>query len=164
MKLPIRREPQGQRPQDPPVAENVDLLTSAFARELERWPDFFQPLQEAMRGVLPLADVEESDEAYIVDIELPGVKRDDITLEITGDHLTVTGERRERQRVGLLRQQTRSTGRFRYEVTLPSDVDAENVTATLDHGMLNVVVPKTESARPRKIAIEASSRGREISG
>jgi len=158
MKLPIRREPH----QDKPVGENVDVLTSAFARELERWPDFFEPLQNAMRSVLPLADIEESDDAYLVDIELPGVRREDVTLEISGEHLTVTGERRERQRVGLLRQQTRTTGKFRYEVTLPSDVDAENVRATLDQGVLSVVVPKTAAARPRKIAISTSSGDRQI--
>jgi len=161
MRLPIRREPQGQ-PQGKPKTEDVDLLTSAFARELERWPDFFQPIHDVMRSVLPLADVEETEDSYIVDIELPGVRREDVTLETTGEHLTVTGERRERQRVGLLRQQTRSTGQFRYEVTLPSDVDAEKVTATLDHGVLHVVVPKTEAARPRKIAISMPNAGRQL--
>jgi len=161
MRLPIRRAAQGQ-PQAKPGAEEVDLLTSAFAREIERWPDFFQPIQDVVRSVRPLADVEETDDSYIVDIELPGVRLEDVTLETAADHLTVTGERQERQRAGLLRQQTRSIGRFRYEVTLPSEVDTEHVTATLDHGVLHVVAPKTEAARPRKIAISTPTQGHQL--
>jgi len=154
MKLPVRRAAA----HDKPVAgDDVDIMTSAFSRQLERWPDFFQPLHEAIRNVLPLADVEETDTAYLVEIELPGVKRDDISVEVTDDHLVVTGERRERQRTGLLRQQTRTTGRFHYEVSLPSGVDTGAVQAGLDDGVLTVVVPKMESARPRKIAISTSN-------
>lgn len=161
MKLPIRRESHDDKRVDKrahseqrPVDE-FDLLTNAFSRQLERWPEFFQPFQDVMR-VMPLADVEETDDAYIVDIELPGVKRDDVSVQVTDDHLVVTGERRERQRVGLLRQQTRSTGRFHFEVTLPSGIDPDQVHANLDNGVLNVVVPKLESARPRKIEISTA--------
>jgi len=160
MKLPIRRDTgQGK----PATTENADQLTSAFASQLERWPDFFQPLSDVMRSVMPLADVEETDSAYLVEIELPGVKRSDISLEVTDDRLVVTGERREKQRAGLLRQQTRTTGRFHYEVTLPSGVDTEAVQAALDDGVLSVVVPKTEAARPRKIAISTAHRQQAIS-
>jgi len=154
MKLPIRRETASQEKRD---REDVDQLTRSFANQLERWPDFFQPFHDVLRSVLPLADVEETDTHYVVEIELPGVKREDISLEVTGDHLVVGGQRRERQRNGLLRQQTRTTGKFHYEVTLPSDVETESVSASLDNGVLTVLVPKTESARPRKIAISATA-------
>jgi HSP20 family protein len=155
MKLPIRRETASQDKRA--ARDDVDQLTRSFAGQLERWPDFFQPLADVMRSVLPLADVEETDTHYVVEIELPGVKREDISLEVTSDHLVVSGERRERQRAGLLRQQTRTTGKFHYEVTLPSDVDTESVSAHLDNGVLTVVVPKIESARPRKIAISTDA-------
>ncbi len=157
MKLPIRREPHkndsGKNPESYDKATDADLLVDSFAQELDRWPDFFQPFQNVIRRVMPLADVEETEDSYVVDIELPGVQRDDISVEVSGNHLVVTGERRERQRTGLLRQQTRTTGSFHFEVTLPSDVDVEGVAAALDDGVLNVVVPKTAAARPRKIAI-----------
>jgi HSP20 family protein len=154
MKLPIRRDSSQETSA---ARDDADQVTGTFARQLERWPDFFEPLHDVMRSVLPLADVEETDSEYLVEIELPGVKREDISLEVTDDHLVVSGERKERQRAGLLRQQTRTAGRFHYEVTLPSGVDTEAVRATLDNGVLSVVVPKTESARPRRIAISTAN-------
>jgi len=163
VKLPIRREPRDEKSV---VADDLDSLTTAFARQLDSWPDFFQPFRAVdniMRRVMPLADVEETDDAYVVDIELPGVKREDVSVEVSGDHLKVTGERRERERVGLLRQQTRTTGRFHFELTLPSGVDSDQVRANLDNGVLNVVVPKVESARPRKIEISTGESKRAIS-
>jgi HSP20 family protein len=65
----------------------------------------------------------------------------------------VTAERRERQRVGLLRHRTRSRGRFSMAVTLPGHVDSVEVTPSLDHGLLTIVVPKTERARRRRIPV-----------
>ena len=54
-------------------------------------------------GFTPLADVEETDEAYLVEVELAGVKGDDIQVEVAGRRLSVSGERKERERVGILR-------------------------------------------------------------
>jgi len=102
---------------------------------------------------IPLADVEESDEGYLVEVELPGVKREDVSLEVSGRRLTVSGERKERQRVGVLRRRTRSVGRFEYQVTLPGDVDEAGVEASMDEGVLSVRVPKAASERPRRIQV-----------
>lgn len=101
----------------------------------------------------PLADVEETDDAYLVEIELPGVKRGDLDIGIAGRRLSVRGERKEKERVGILRRRERTVGRFHYEVTLPGEVDEDGVTAGLDDGVLTVRVPKPESARPRRIQI-----------
>ncbi len=104
-------------------------------------------------GFIPLADVEESDDAYLVEVELPGVKREDVTLEVSGRRLTVSGERKERERVGILRKRTRSVGRFEYQVTLPGEVDEAGVEASMDEGVLSVRVPKAASERPRRIQV-----------
>ncbi|HEX3393015.1 MAG TPA: Hsp20/alpha crystallin family protein [Acidimicrobiales bacterium] len=101
----------------------------------------------------PLADLEETDDGYVVEIELPGIKRDDVSLEVAGRRLTVSGERKERERVGVLRRRTRTVGQFHYEVVLPGDVEEEGVTAAMDEGVLTVRVPKPASDRPRRIAI-----------
>ena len=107
----------------------------------------------------PLADLEETDEEYVAEIELPGVKLEDLSVEVAGRRLTVTGERKERERVGILRRRTRTVGRFHYAVLLPGEVDEEGVTASLHEGVLTVRVPKPVSQRPRRIPVTEGAAG-----
>jgi len=148
MDLPIRRRNDDHRSQ-----QEFERLRGAFAGQLEQWPDFVRSLERALGDVTPLADIEETDDGYLVEVELPGVKREDIELHVDQGRLRVTAERRERQRVGLLRHRTRTTGRYSIDVTLPAPVDSDDVTATLDDGVLTVVVPKAERAHRRRIPI-----------
>ena len=60
-------------------------------------------------GGSPLADTSESDDAYLVEVELPGVRRDDVAIDLVGDELVITGEFKERERTGLLRTHIRPT-------------------------------------------------------
>jgi HSP20 family protein len=100
----------------------------------------------------PAADVEETAEAYLVELELPGVEQEDISVELSGE-LAVSGEVKERERVGFLRTKTRRVGRFDYRLSLPADIEEDQVSASLSNGVLTVRVPKAAKARPRKIAI-----------
>jgi HSP20 family protein len=93
------------------------------------------------QGFAPLADVEETDDAFVVEVELAAVKKDDLNLELSGRRLVVTGERKERERVGILRKRTRTVGRFRCEVVPPADLDEDGVSAELAEGVLTVRVP-----------------------
>ncbi|WP_405682233.1 Hsp20/alpha crystallin family protein [Streptomyces sp. NBC_00057] len=70
--------------------------------------------------------------------------------------LRITGECKEREREGVLRSGTRRTGHFEYRALLPAEVKAEENTATLADGVLNVTVPKAEAAKPRHIEITES--------
>lgn len=106
-------------------------------------------------GWSPLVDVEETDDAYIVEADLPGVKRNDVDVELVGSELTISGEIKERERTGLLRRQARRTGRFDYRVTLPDHVESDQIEASLNEGVLTVRVPKSEQAQRRKIEIKA---------
>ena len=125
-----------------------------FNRQLANFLDSFGQFPNLLDGAFtPLADVEETDDAYLVEIELPGVKRDDVDIEIAGRRVTVHGERKEKERVGILRKRERTVGRFHYEVTLPGDVDEDGVEAHLDEGVLTVRLPKPEHERPRRIQI-----------
>lgn len=101
----------------------------------------------------PTADVSETDDAYLIEVELPGLKRDDIDIEMGERELTISGEFKERERTGVLRRGTRRTGRFEYRAMLPGEVDAEGVNAALTDGVLTVNVPKVEAAKPRHIEI-----------
>ena len=102
---------------------------------------------------VPAVDIEETDEAFLVEADLPGVKRDDVTVELQDNELRIHGEVKERERTGILRRRTRRTGQVDYRVVLPGEVDADNVEANLQEGVLRVVVRKTEHAKPRRIEI-----------
>jgi HSP20 family protein len=102
---------------------------------------------------VPAADVIDTDDAYVVEMELPGANPDDINIEVNGNELTVTGEIKQRERKGVLRRGTRRVGEFLYRVALPGDLDPDNVEARLSDGVLMIRVPKSEAAKPRKIEI-----------
>lgn len=104
-------------------------------------------------GFRPPADISESDDAYLVEIELPGVRKDDLDIEVVGRRLTVTGERKEKERVGILRRRERTVGRFHYEVVVPGDIEEDVVEAGLDDGVLTVRLPKPADQRPRRITV-----------
>jgi HSP20 family protein len=74
-------------------------------------------------------------------------------VEFGGGELVVTGEVKERQRVGLLRSRTRRIGRFEYRLSLSAEIDEDQINASMSEGVLTVRVPKTAKARPRKVPI-----------
>ncbi len=110
-------------------------------------------LGDALEHWSPLADVEETDDAYTVELDLPGVAREDVDIQLDDRRLTVAGNIEEKERKGILHRRTRRVGRFHYSVTLPGDVDADGVSAQLHDGVLTVRVPKSAQAKPRRIAI-----------
>ncbi|MEU6303329.1 Hsp20/alpha crystallin family protein [Streptomyces chartreusis] len=112
----------------------------------------------------PLADVTESDDAFHVEIELPGVKSKDINVEANGQELVVTGEIKEKERKGVLRRSTRRTGSFEYRLRLPGEVDNEKINAQMSDGVLTITVPKAEVAKPRHIEISETSESTENKG
>ena len=132
-----------------PFAE-ISQLTNQLERFLERG----SPMGD--EGFVPLADIEETDNSYVVEIELPGVHREDVDVELDGNELVVTGEVKERKREGLLRRRTRRIGNFEYRVTLPGDLRADDVEASLAHGLLTVQVPKAQTTKHSKIEVSES--------
>lgn len=97
--------------------------------------------------------VTETGDAYLVELDVPGYRRRDISIELAGSELVVSGAVKERQ--GWFRYRTRRVGRFTCRVTLPRDVESDGVRATLADGVLTVRVPKTEAARRRRIPVTA---------
>lgn len=150
MALPVRRGNGTAHDfrEDPFTA--LDRLNRQLSEYLESWRRLPTLLGE---GFTPLGDVEETDDAFTVEVELPGVGKDDLDIEVAGRRLTVTGERKERQRVGILRRRERVVGRFHYEVVLPADVEEDGVEAHLDDGLLTIRLPKPVSDRPRRIQV-----------
>jgi HSP20 family protein len=109
----------------------------------------------------PPVDIEETDDAWIVEAELPGAKQEDVNVEVRENELVVAGEIKEKERKGILRRRTRRVGQFEYRVMLPGEVDAERIDASLDHGVLTIRVPKPERTQPRRIEVGSSSNGQD---
>jgi HSP20 family protein len=105
----------------------------------------------------PPVDIEETEDAWIVEAEIPGVKRQDVNVETRDSELLISGEIKERERTGILRRRTRRVGEFEFRVTLPGGLDPNNVEANVDDGVLSVRIPKPEQARPQRV--EVTSQG-----
>ncbi|HVL31682.1 MAG TPA: Hsp20/alpha crystallin family protein [Solirubrobacteraceae bacterium] len=109
----------------------------------------------AARRWLPAMDLVETDEHFVLRADLPGVPESDVSIEVEGNVLTISGERKtehEDKHEGYYRIE-RATGAFRRMLTLPEGVDADAVTATFDNGVLEVRIPKPAEAKPRRVQI-----------
>ncbi|WP_043263115.1 Hsp20/alpha crystallin family protein [Streptomyces sp. CT34] len=127
-----------------PIAAEFDDLYERMSHLLETVGGM--PALSERTHWAPLADLHETDDAYVVEAELPGMKRDGIDVEITDRDLRISGEYKECQREGVLRRSTRRTGRFEYRSTLPVDVKTEDIKANLTDGVLTVTLPKAARA------------------
>ena len=103
---------------------------------------------------IPLADVSETDDAYVVEVDLPGANRDQIDIQVQDRELVITGEIPESEQEGRRHRRSRRSGRFEFHTYLPGDVNADSVNAQLSDGVLTVSVPKSEKTKPRHIEIK----------
>jgi len=114
----------------------------------------------------PALDIAERKDAYLVTVELPGVKLDDLDITLEDGLLTIQGERHfahdssEEQ----VHRVERSSGAFRRSITLPAHVVADEVEATIEDGVLRILVPKAEEAKPKRIQVNAGARMEAIAG
>ena len=143
--------------------EMNQLFTRAFGQE--------RPGQGGERGGqrtwAPALDISERKDAYVVTVEVPGIKPEELDITLEDGLLTIQGERRFTQ--DSTDQQwhrvERRYGSFRRSITLPSQVQADKIEASFDNGVLEVVVPKAEEARPKKISVRPGVGGaRQVEG
>lgn len=102
---------------------------------------------------IPGVELHETDEAFELEVDLPGVDRKDITIDITGRRVRVHGTKTVKERTGIVRHSTRSVGAFTYEGVLPTPVDETAVQASLNDGVLSVTMPKATEAKTTHIEI-----------
>jgi HSP20 family protein len=119
----------------------------------------FGDMARAEMPWVPLADLSETEDAYVAKVELPGVGKDQIDVQLQDRELIVSGEIPEQgqdgQEGGRRRHRsTRRTGRFEFRAWLPGDVNADAVQGELTDGVLTLTIPKSEAAKPRKIEIK----------
>jgi HSP20 family protein len=162
MAVLVRRHNGGRSPQRMQPVQRYQPF-----RELEEIQQQTAQLLEQMMGVppevvrpwIPDVDIEETDDAWILEAELPGARAEDVHVETDEGELTIRGAIVERERKGVLRRRTRRVGEFEYSVTLPGlsgDVEPE---ARLHHGVLEVRVPKPEQSKPRQVQIREGDSG-----
>ncbi len=113
------------------------------------------PLGEAMSAAM---DVAESDQAFEVKMDLPGVKADDVDIQIDNNTLTVKGRRSEEKEEQdddkHFHRIERYSGSFSRSVLLPGSINEDETIAEFKDGVLNIIIPKTDDARPRKIKVK----------
>ena len=110
----------------------------------------------AERGLVARVDLCETDEALLVRAEVPGILPEELDIQVDGDLLTIAGEKkddREAQGEGWHLSERRF-GAVRRQVRLPAEVDATSVSAEVKNGVLNLRLPKTQAAQPRKIPVQ----------
>jgi HSP20 family protein len=107
-------------------------------------------------GVFPLTNVTEDKNNYYVRAELPGMKAEELDIQVASNSLSITGERKiaiEGNNVKYHRRE-REAGKFSRSISLPGDVDVDNVDARMEHGVLTIIIPKAEIAKPRQITVK----------
>src|SRR5258705_12926692 len=144
----------------------VSARRSEPFREMEDLQDRVGQLMDGLSGLVPPtiaarlplapADIEEADDAYVVELDLPGVKPGDVDIEVREDELRVSGEIKEKERRGILRRQMRRVGQFEHVVALPGEVDPDKVEAKLSDGVLTVRLSKNQVRKPRHVEIKTS--------
>ncbi len=128
-------------------------------REIDRLFDNFFPVRNTENGDnlawSPRVDLSETDDAYVVHADVPGLKKDEIEINFQDGTLSVSGERRfeEKEEGQRFVRVERSYGRFYRAFTLPLTVNPEGITAHFEDGVLTVSVPKAEESKPRRIEI-----------
>ncbi len=144
--------------------QSPDLSTwSPFNRlaslqdELNRLFDFSVPSRDTGRfsGWSPALDLHDEKDNFTVRVELPGLKKEDIGISLHDGVLTLSGERKNELKTGEGQtfRSERSFGKFQRSVSLPAQVDAKGVKASYKDGILTVLLPKAEEAKPRQIEV-----------
>lgn len=105
---------------------------------------------------VPAVDIAEEEDAYIIHADVPGVKPEDVDVELEHGVLTIKGERnesREENENGYKRVE-RVSGQFYRRFTMPDTVNADEISARTEHGVLEIVIPKQPKPEPKRIKVQ----------
>jgi len=155
---------------DIPVKRNNQSLSLAdrnpfsdFDRMVDR---LFGDRFGSLMGEFPIAsrrtfgEVKETDKAYILCAEIPGVPKEDITIDVNGNLLTISAEHREED--GAPNEESgyrREYRTFQQSFSLPSTIDADKIEAHCENGLLEVWLPKVEMAQPKRVEVQSGKGG-----
>jgi HSP20 family protein len=121
--------------------------------------DFFMPTERRMGNWFPAIDVHETDSKYLVNVDLPGIKKEDIHVSLENGILTVKGEtntEEKEEKDGKLIRQERHTGSYMRQFTVGADVSPDAIDAKFENGVLSLELNKVETSEPKKLEIKVS--------
>ncbi len=134
---------------------------SGFQREMNKLFDSFfrgnwQDQETSLSVWTPAVDITEQEDAYRVNVELPGVDKNDVSITLESNILTIRGtKKQEKEEKGKeYHRVERSYGSFHRSFTLPTSVQADKIDAVFKDGILNVTLPKAEEAKPKQIEVK----------
>jgi HSP20 family protein len=143
--------------------ENAPLARwGFFDNELDRMFDrFFRPMpwpeEAAAEALVPAMDIVEREDEYVVRTNMPGIRKENIQITLEDGMLTIAGETRDEQvekEKGRVIRQERHYGRYVRSLRLDTHVDEKKIKATYKDGVLELVLPKAEEVKPKKISVE----------
>ena len=116
--------------------------------------DFLEAFESEWK---PAMDISETDEAYLIEADIPGLKKEDVKIEVMDDVVTIKGERKsekeEKDKKKGYHRVERSYGGFIRTIRVPGGVKGDEVTAKFEDGVLKVTLPKPEEAKPKLISV-----------
>jgi HSP20 family protein len=136
--------------------QNLRRLSSALDDAFGNWPQG-QGLEGSITSAwVPACDIFEDKDGIKIVMEVPGVRPDDVKLQIENNMLTIRGEKRQvaEEKADRVHRYERSYGSFERTFSLPSTVDGDRIEADISDGVLTVMLPKAEKARPRQIEVK----------
>lgn len=136
------------------VPYNSSLNRNGFFDDFDQLMNsFLMPVGSETHNFKPACDIDETAEHYLVSFDLPGVKKEDINIEVKDRHLLITGERLKELKDTKSQRYERSYGKFQRSFLLPEKVDAETVEANFEDGVLQLLIPKAKEQLGKKIEI-----------
>ncbi len=130
-------------------------LLSQLQKELERSQDEAGEGSIATAEWAPAVDIKEEPDKFVIEADIPGVKPDEIEVSMEEGVLTIKGEKKTEattEKEGYKRVE-RTYGSFYRRFSLPDTADAEAISAKSKHGVLEIVIPKKEAVKPKKISV-----------
>jgi HSP20 family protein len=118
--------------------------------------DTAAPRQRVSAGVYPLINLTEDKNSFYVRAELPGVKGEELDIQVTANNLAISGERKidAEEEGAKYHRREREAGIFSRMIGLPGDIDSDKVDAKMENGILTIVVAKAEAAKPKQISVK----------
>jgi HSP20 family protein len=133
------------------LRDEIDRLFEAPLAELAR-------TSQLLSGWTPALDLHEDKDQFVVKVEVPGMKKEDIQLSLHDGALSISGERKGEDKFenAEVYRAERFFGRFQRTIALPAAVDADKIKAHYQDGVLTVTLPKAEEAKPKQITVQVN--------